>query len=128
MGNTHSASNKKRVTPSNRSKASVENRSSEKELDQKNTDTDIEEEPVSLAEEIAVELEHRLAARRLRRPRAHRHLDVHLGAGARAGADRRRARAELGGREHGRHAAAGAAGAAAARRLRYLVRGVGPRQ
>ena len=56
MGNTHSTSNKKRMTPSSRSKASVKNRSSEEGLEQKNT-SDIEEEPVSLAEEIVVEIE-----------------------------------------------------------------------
>jgi len=81
MGNTHSASNKKRVTPSNRSKASVENRSSEKELDQKNTDTDItdiEEEPVSLAEEIAVELEQQGTAT-AETAEAPRQADVHVG-------------------------------------------------
>ena len=77
MGNTHSASNKKRMTPSSRSKASVENRSSEEGLDQKNN-SDLEEEPVSLAEEIAVELEQQGAAT-AETAEAPRQADVHVG-------------------------------------------------
>ena len=74
MGNTHSASNKKRMTPSSRSKTPVENRSSEEGLDQKNN-SDLEEEPVSLAEEIAVELEQQGAET----AEAPRQADVHVG-------------------------------------------------
>ncbi len=64
------------MTPSSRSKASVEKRSSEEGLDQKNTD--IEEEPVSLAEEIAVELEQQGTAT-AETAEAPRQADVHVG-------------------------------------------------
>ena len=77
MGNTHSTSNKKRMTPSSRRKSSVENRSSEEGLDQKNN-SDIDEEPVSLAEEIAVEIEQQGTAT-TETAEAPRQADVHVG-------------------------------------------------
>ncbi|MDG2208121.1 MAG: transcription termination factor Rho [Pirellulales bacterium] len=65
------------MTPSSRSKASVKNRSSEEGLEQKNN-SDIEEEPVSLAEEIVVEIEQQGTAT-TKTAEAPRQADVHVG-------------------------------------------------
>ena len=56
MSNTHSTSKKKRPTVSGGQQSPVTDKSADQISNQKNV-PDIEEEPVSLAEEIAVEIE-----------------------------------------------------------------------